>query len=120
MTDERELRMAAIFRADCPLPPGKMAAQSGHAFLTAWIGATDREAANLYMANSQAKLVFMAPDLATLLKIGERAMRRGVSAALITDLGRTVLAGPTVTVLGLGPMNRTDFNNLTKKLDLAA
>jgi peptidyl-tRNA hydrolase len=29
-------RMAAIFRADLPLPAGKMAAQAGHAFLVAW------------------------------------------------------------------------------------
>jgi peptidyl-tRNA hydrolase len=114
-----ELRMAAIFREDCPLPPGKMAAQAGHAFATALWQHPDREVCETYMENGQAKLVLIAPNLETLFKILKRAKDRGVSAAMIKDQGRTVLNEPTFTVLGLGPMGRTDYNNLTRDLKLA-
>src|SRR5438270_11248662 len=98
-----DLRMAAIFRADLPLPPGKMAVQAGHAFLSAWIG-TDPKLALDYIEASQTKIVLVAPDLSTLERIAEKARNRKVSFAFITDAARTVLPEPAVTVLGLGPM----------------
>ena len=72
--------------------------------------------ANNYADTGQAKLTLLAPDLATLKAIYTRAGNRKVAAALITDAGRTVLVGPAVTVLGIGPCNRTDYNNLTRGL----
>lgn len=111
--------MAAIFREDLPLPPGKMAAQSGHAFLTAWIGCTDRAMAEAYMADGQPKLALVAPNLEALFKIQKRAKDRGVSFAMIKDAAHTILEKPDFTVLGLGPMNRNDYNNLTRGLALA-
>lgn len=114
-----ELRMAAIFREDCPLPPGKMAAQAGHAFATALWQHPDEGLCQTYMENGQAKLVLIAPNLETLFKIAKRAKDRGVSAAMIKDQGRTVLNEPTFTVLGLGPMDRNSYNNLTRGLKLA-
>ena len=116
-----ETRMAAIFRADLPLPPGKMAAQAGHAFLTAWrySRAVSLAAAEEYAEASQAKLVLVAKDEPALLGIAARAARRNVAAALITDSARTVLPVAAVTVLGLGPMSRTDYNALTRGLEMA-
>jgi peptidyl-tRNA hydrolase len=110
-------RMAAIFRADLPLPPGKLAAQAGHAFLTSWRRAV-RSAAETYADAEQTKVVLVAPDEAALRRIAARATERGVACALITDAGRTVLPEPAVTVLGLGPMTRTDYNSLTRGLEL--
>lgn len=109
-----EYRMAAIFRADLPLPPGKMAAQAGHAFVDAWHASCmgDIEA-------SHAKMVLVAPDEAALRAVMAKATERGVSSALITDAARTVLKKPTVTVLGLGPMCRSDYNAITRGLKLA-
>lgn len=111
------LRMAAIFRADLPLPPGKLAAQAGHAFLAAWCLADD-SVVQAYADTGTAKIVLVAPNLAVLERIHSRALQRGVPRALIVDAARTVLKEPTVTVLGLGPMNRTDFNALTRGLNL--
>jgi PTH2 family peptidyl-tRNA hydrolase len=113
-----ELRMALIFRGDIKISKGKACAQAGHATLAAFRGCTDPELIDTYMATGQAKLVFLAPDLETLQKVATRATKRGVSAALIEDEGRTEFTGPTYTVLGLGPMNRTDYNNLTKGIPL--
>lgn len=112
-----DYRMVAIFRADLPLPPGKMAAQAGHAFLTAWRQADPIFAAD-YAENGQTKIVLLALDLPALLRIKAKANQRGVSAALITDAARTVLSEPTITVLGLGPMSKTDCNALTRGLEM--
>lgn len=115
-----ESRMCAVFRADLPLPPGKMAAQAGHAFLTAWrlSRGVCPVAADEYADASQAKLVLLAEDEAALREIEARAAARGIATALITDNARTVLAVPAVTVLGIGPMGRTDYNAITRGLAL--
>lgn len=115
-----ELRMAAIFRADLPLSPGKLAAQAGHAFLTVWREAADKfpERIHSYDDFGQTKLVLLAPDLATLTRIYAKARERNIPAALISDAGRTELEAGTVTVLGLGPMSKTDSNALTRGLSL--
>lgn len=113
-----EVRMCAIFRADLPLPPGKMAAQAGHAFLGAWLKATPNDRL-LYNLCAQPKVVLMAADEVELRSICEKAKKRKVPHVLITDAARTVLPSPAVTVLGLGPMERTDYNALTRGLSLA-
>lgn len=115
-----ETRMVAIFRADLPLPPGKMAAQAGHAFLTAWrmSRANDPHGAEAYADDSQAKIVLLAPDLAALERVAAKAGNRGIAHAMITDAARTVLKEPAVTVLGLGPMSKTDCNALKRGLQL--
>lgn len=123
MSDEgaaSETRMVAIFRADLPLPPGKMAAQAGHAFLSAWRLALKDNAENAmsYADAAQVKIVLLAPDLPTLERIQGKAHQRGVPAVLITDAARTVLPEPAVTVLGLGPMSKTDCNALTRGLEM--
>jgi PTH2 family peptidyl-tRNA hydrolase len=110
-----EQRMAVVFRSDLPLPPGKMAAQAGHAFLGAWED-TPRERRP---GTVPAKMVLLAADEAELRQIQARARARGVAAVLITDAARTVLPAPAVTALGLGPMERTDYNAITRGLDLA-
>ncbi len=116
-TTDGELRMVAVFRADLRLPPGKMAAQAGHAFLTAWRQA-EPGLAREYAESAQVKIVLEAPDLVALERIAAKAVRRGVPMALITDAARTVLPEPMVTVLGLGPMTKTDSNALTRGLNL--
>ncbi len=112
-----ELRMVAIFRADLEMPVGKLAVQAGHAFLTAFRKAPP-ELQEAYDFCVQAKLALIAPDLVALNEIVRKATERNVPYALITDAGRTVFPEPTVTVLGLGPMTKTDSNALTRGLEM--
>ena len=115
-----ELRMVAIFRGDIVMPVGKVATQAGHAFLSAWRSAYDRDAgtATAYANDMQTKIVLVARDLPCLEIIAAKATARGVPWAMITDAGRTVFPEPTVTALGLGPMTKTDCNALTRGLDM--
>ncbi len=113
-----EIRMAAIFRADIAIPIGKMLAQAGHAFLSAYIECNDETLKNSYIENGQTKIVLEAPNLETLFRIQKKAKDKGVPAVIIKDAGRTVFNEPTFTCLGLGPMDKTSYNNLTRGLDL--
>ena len=115
-----DIRMVAVFRTDLRLSALKMASQAGHAYLMTFLQAqaAGHPLASEYAKGSQAKISLAAPDLATLQKILERAQKRGVPAFLVTDEGRTELGKPTVTVLGLGPMTKTDSNALTRGLEM--
>jgi PTH2 family peptidyl-tRNA hydrolase len=108
-----ELRMCAVVRGDLAIPPGKLAAQVGHAFVGAWVSA-----APLGGEWSITKIVLRAESEEALLRVMDVAARRGVPHALVRDQGRTVFATPTVTCLGLGPMGRTDYNAVTRGLSL--
>ena len=117
-----ELRMVAVFRADVRLSALKMASQAGHAYLMAFLQAQadGNPLAAEYVAGNHTKISLMAPDLASLERILRKAQDRGVPAVLVTDAGRTELSGPTVTVLGLGPLTKTDSNALTRGLETVA
>jgi PTH2 family peptidyl-tRNA hydrolase len=112
-----DLRMVAVFRGDLEMPIGKLAVQAGHAFLAAFRSAP-QELREAYDFGEQAKLALIAPNLNALLEVENKAARRGVPNVLITDLGRTVFSEKTVTVLGLGPMTKTDSNALTRGLEM--
>jgi peptidyl-tRNA hydrolase len=80
--------------------------------------ANDLHGAEAYADENQAKVVLLAPDLASLERVAAEARSRGIAHAMITDAARTVLKEPAVTVLGLGPMSKTDCNALTRGLQL--
>ena len=112
-----KFRMVAIVRADLNMPPGKMAVQVGHAFLQNYDEAHPNHKSD-YMKNNQPKIVLLAPNLETLLKIKEKADKKAIYAELVTDAAKTFFKEPTVTVLCLGPLTKTDSNNLTRGLDM--
>jgi peptidyl-tRNA hydrolase len=97
-----------------------MAVQVGHAILSVWRVACDiaPDMARQYEDEAQMKIVLLAPNLATLERVQNKAAQRGIPAVLIMDAGRTVLSEPTITVLGLGPMTKTDCNALTRGLEM--
>lgn len=111
---EKELRLYAIVRADL-LPifaeeTGKLVAQGGHAFLGAALDAQQRfpDVLNEYLQHSQAKITLKARNENELVALYETYKER-CGAILITDEGRTVFDGPTVTMVGLGPICREDL-----------
>lgn len=108
-----ELRIAVIFRSDLDMPRGKSEVQFGHA-VALLLGECDRELAWLYMSGSQLKLSMEVDGEAGLLEIIGKAEKRGVPWAKVTDAGRTVFGVPTFTCVGIGPMNKTDCNALTR------
>lgn len=92
---------------------GKLGAQCGHAFLHSWWDAAVHfpEAAQGYMDSDHAyKIVLLASDDATLHALhAAYAMICGVS--LVEDAGFTVFNEPTITCLGIGPINEEDIGD---------
>ena len=110
-------KIALIFRADLTeMTRGKSEIQAAHAGMehALKVNDADRQLLLAYMATGQTKVGMEVDSEAHLRKIGDRAAARGVPCTLITDAGRTVFDGPTVTCVMVGPMNKTDNNALTR------
>lgn len=108
-----ELRIAVVFRSGLDMPRGKSEVQFGHA--VAMLIAGDYPGlVESYMAGSQLKLSMEVDGENGLLEIIGKAEKRHVPWVKVTDAGRTVFGVPTFTCIGLGPMNKTDCNALTR------
>ena len=94
------------------MPPGKMAAQAGHAFLGAFVN-SQGERKDRYAADPPGtKVVLVARDLHKLLLIQSIVADEGLPYALITDEGHILPphfdGSPIITALGVGPATRRE------------
>lgn len=122
-TDDK-LYLYALIRADLQMPPGKLSAQSGHAFTDALWACFDEDpdTALSYRRDEAiggSKVTIKAKNLAQL----ERAMREcedaGIPHALVTDRDHVLLphftGAPIVTALGIGPCTKAQCRHITKR-----
>lgn len=88
---------------------GKMMAQAGHAFLHAYWDAEQRfpERARAYRNGRAKKIVLAAENEAALREIAARV--EGFGFTLVVDAALTVFKEPTVTAIGLGPIDKTEL-----------
>lgn len=105
------------------MPPGKLAAQAGHAYVSALWAAKDisPESFNNYISDPPGtKVCLAARDDAELLALRDIAASMGIPYALIIDEGHVLLphfdGSPIVTALGLGPATRREVASLTRRL----
>jgi peptidyl-tRNA hydrolase len=100
------LKLYALARADLQMPAGKLASQTGHAFLGAFLQAGYERQREYCAAGIGTKICLCVPNLDALLRAFERARALGLPAALIEDSGRnTTFNGvPTLSALGVGPI----------------
>jgi peptidyl-tRNA hydrolase len=123
--DDPTLRLYAIVRGDLFMPPGKLAAQAGHAFLDAYLASLDARpaCAHAYRADGHGtKIALRAHSLDDLLSAESMARRAGIPAALVTDSGHILPphfdGSPIVTALGLGPAKRSEVRRITRRFAL--
>lgn len=114
MTPMNELRVVVIYRADLPeMTRAKGEVQFGHAIAGVFTRC-DMETLHLYLDSPQTKISMEVDDEAAFLKIINKATSRAVPYYVVTDAGRTVFDGPTVTCIGVGPMSKTDSNAICR------
>ena len=128
--EDPTLRLYAIVRTDLHMPPGKLAAQAGHAFVEAlkeaqenWDTPTEpylplRE----YLAETPGtKIVLAAPSERHLLDLHDYA-RKFLPTALVVDSGHVMpphfTGDEIVTALGIGPCTKAQITLFTKNLRL--
>lgn len=101
------------------MPSGKLASQSGHAFVESFAVAEAWRQKEYRADGLGTKICLVVPSLAQLLRWAERVRRAGLPHALIEDTGRNTTFGgvPTVSALGVGPL-RPDEALLLRRLPL--
>ncbi len=110
-------KQVILMRADLQLPKGKAVAQGAHAAVEAALKG-DKEMVKAWRAAGMPKIVLKVKDLKELESFNQFAKDAGITAALITDAGHTVVEPGTVTCLGLGPDKDEKLDKLVGHLKL--
>jgi PTH2 family peptidyl-tRNA hydrolase len=117
---EFEYKQVIVFRSDLKLSKGKIAAQAGHAAVSAAQEANKRHKNwwEEWLFEGQRKIAVKVKDEKELLALEEQAKELGLPNALIIDRGLTEIPPDTVTCLGIGPAPAEIIDRLTGDLPL--
>ncbi len=102
MTDDATYRQVILVRADLKLPKGKMAAQVAHASVEAVLR-SDKKMVDAWRKEGMGKIVLKVANEKEMLSLQQQAKDAGLTTALITDAGHTVVAPGTRTCCAIGP-----------------
>lgn len=117
---EFRYKQAIVLRSDLGMSKGKIAAQAGHAAVSA-AEKTRKEHFEWWSAwlkEGQCKVAVKAKSERELVELERSAKKLGLPYALITDRGLTELPPGTITCLGIGPAPSSEIDKLTGKLSL--
>ena len=110
-------KQVILARDDLKLPKGKLAAQCAHASVEAVLK-YEKEMITAWRKEGMAKIVLKVKDESELLMYFQKAKDAGLTAALITDGGHTVVAPGTKTCVGIGPDKEEKIDAVTGALRL--
>jgi PTH2 family peptidyl-tRNA hydrolase len=115
-----EYKQVLVFRQDLQLSKGKVAAQAGHAAVSAAQDAYihHKQWWESWFYEGQRKIAVKVPTEKELHELEEAAEDLGLRHALIVDARLTEIPEGTVTCLGLGPAPADRMDRLTSKLKL--
>ena len=118
--EEFEYKQVIVFRSDLKLSKGKIAAQAGHAAVSAAQEAHKRQRDwwDAWLFEGQRKVAVKVKDEEELLELEEQAKELDLPNALIVDKGLTEVPPDTITCLGIGPAPAEKIDKLTGKLPL--
>jgi PTH2 family peptidyl-tRNA hydrolase len=117
---EFEYKQVIVFRSDLKLGKGKIAAQAGHAAVSAAEEARKRHRTwwEAWLFEGQRKIAVKVKGEKELGELETQAKELGLPNALIVDRGFTQVLEGTVTCLGIGPAPAGLVDKLTGKLKL--
>jgi len=113
-------KQVIIIRSDLKMGKGKIAAQAGHAAVSAAEEARRRFKKwwNAWLDEGQCKIAVKVNNQEELLKLEADARNYGLPYALISDRGFTQLPPGTITCLAIGPAPSSEVDKITSKLAL--
>jgi PTH2 family peptidyl-tRNA hydrolase len=113
-------KQVIVMRNDLKMSRGKIAAQAGHAAVSAAEEARKKcsDWWKAWIAEGQCKIAVRAESEDELLELERKAKRSKLPTALIVDRGLTELPPDTVTCLGIGPAPSIQIDAITGKLPL--
>ncbi|MGA3290545.1 MAG: peptidyl-tRNA hydrolase Pth2 [Candidatus Bathyarchaeia archaeon] len=117
---EFEYKQVLVFRTDLKMGKGKIAAQAGHAAVSAAQDAFVHRKKwwEAWLYEGQRKIAVKVPSEKELHELEDDANQLGLPHALIVDRGLTQIPEGTVTCLGIGPAPAGMVDRLTGKLKL--
>jgi PTH2 family peptidyl-tRNA hydrolase len=118
--EEFEYKQVLVFRSDLKMSKGKIAAQAGHAAVSAAQEAHIHHKRwwEAWFYEGQRKIAVKVPSEKDLIELEEAAEDLGLPHSLIVDRGLTEIPEGTVTCLGIGPAPCEKIDKLTGKLPL--
>ena len=113
-------KQVIVVRTDIKMSKGKMAAQAGHAAVSAaeYARKNRPEWWSPWIREGQCKIAVKVKSEQELLELERKARNSGLPAALIVDRGLTELPPETITCLGIGPAPSDKVDIITGKLSL--
>ncbi|MCS7124098.1 MAG: peptidyl-tRNA hydrolase Pth2 [Candidatus Bathyarchaeota archaeon] len=113
-------KQVIVMRVDLKMSKGKIAAQAGHAAVSAAEEARKhkREWFKAWLNEGQCKVVVKVKSEKELLELEKQAKGLGIPCALISDRGLTEVPPGTITCLGIGPAPVEQVDKITGKLPL--
>jgi len=115
-----EYKQVIVVRVDLKMSVGKIAAQAGHAAVSAAEEARKKhpEWRDAWLAEGQCKIAVKVGSEQELLELEKEAKELKLPSALISDRGLTELPPSTITCLGIGPAPSHQVDKVTGKLPL--
>jgi PTH2 family peptidyl-tRNA hydrolase len=115
---EFRYKQVLVFRSDLHLSKGKIAAQAGHAAVSASEEARKHHPKwwKAWIVEGQCKIAVKVESQKELLELEKQAKEMTLPYSLITDRGLTEIPPGTVTCLGIGPAPSEKVDKITGKL----
>jgi PTH2 family peptidyl-tRNA hydrolase len=117
---EFNYKQVIVFCADLKMSKGKIAAQAGHAAVSAAEEARKHHGGwwRTWMKEGQCKIAVKVKDEKELLELEKKAKELALPCVLITDRGLTEIPPGTITCLGIGPAPTEKIDVITALLPL--
>ncbi|MFQ6075264.1 MAG: peptidyl-tRNA hydrolase Pth2 [Candidatus Bathyarchaeia archaeon] len=115
-----QFKQSIVARVDLGMSRGKLAAQVGHAAVSASEEARKKRVGwwEGWIAEGQMKVVLKVSSLDELLELRDMASEARLPFALIQDRGLTEVPPGTITCLGIGPAPAKAVDEITGHLRL--
>jgi len=115
-----EYKLVIVLRTDIKMSKGKMAAQAGHAAVSAseYARKNRPEWWTPWIMEGQCKIAVKVKSEQEILELERKARNAKLPAVLIVDRGLTEIPPNTTTCLGIGPAPADKVDAITGKLSL--
>lgn len=117
---EFRYKQVIAFRSDLKMSKGKIAAQAGHAAVSAGEETCKhfKEWWKAWLREGQCKIAVKVESEEELLELEKQAKELAMPCALIIDRGLTEIPPGTITCLGIGPAPAEKIDKITSMLPL--
>jgi PTH2 family peptidyl-tRNA hydrolase len=112
-------KLVLVINHDLKMGKGKIAAQSGHASVSATLkmGASKPNLLDAWLKSGQKK-VCLKTTQEELLKLEKDAVKLGIQTVRVNDAGKTQIPSGSLTVIAFGPAQDGELEQLTGHLKL--